>query len=333
MRVTVIVPAFNAASTLPEMLASVRAPAGVELEVIVADDGSTDATAAIATRGGARVVRAARRGGPGLARNLGAAQADGEVLVFADADVVFCEDTLARLLAALAAEPQCAAVVGTFAPNGTGGSLASRYKNLYMQHCYAGAGPYLTVVFTSITAVRAAPFREVGGFPDVYPNEDRLFGMLLARRGHRIRFDAGVRVQHLHAYDLRELLTTDLQRARNVARLTLEAKLLRRAPLTEYVPAGIRLAVVCVGGAMAFTLAGGLGLAPAALPAAALCLGGAVWSLRGLFRFMAREAGLQTALACVPVALLDMAAGVAGVAWGIGDFVAGSRLVAEPPCG
>ena len=155
--------------------------------------------------------------------------------------------------------------------------------------------------------------------------------MLLARRGHRIRFDAGVRVHHLHAYDLLELLQTDLQRARNVARLTLEAKLLRRAPLTEYVPSGIRLAVVCVGGAIICTVAGGFGLAPVALPAAALCLGGAAWSLRGFFRFVEREAGLTTALACAPVALLDMAAGVAGAAWGVGDFVAGSRLVADPP--
>ena len=49
-RVTVAIPAYNAASTLDETLLSVRRQSYPELEILVIDDGSTDATAAIAQR-------------------------------------------------------------------------------------------------------------------------------------------------------------------------------------------------------------------------------------------------------------------------------------------
>ena len=58
-------------------------------EIIVVDDGSVDATSAIAEAAGYRVLHTVRpRSGPAIARNLGAVQASGDILLFLDADVV-----------------------------------------------------------------------------------------------------------------------------------------------------------------------------------------------------------------------------------------------------
>jgi glycosyltransferase involved in cell wall biosynthesis len=88
----VVVPAHNEAALLPRLLATLkiaaeRAPGGVgQVELIVADNASTDGTAAIAQRHGCRVVAVEKRA-IAAARNGGAHAAHGEVLCFVDADM------------------------------------------------------------------------------------------------------------------------------------------------------------------------------------------------------------------------------------------------------
>jgi len=99
--VSVIIPAFNAEKTLKACLASIRQQTFLPLEIIVVDDGSTDATAAIVAAAGReysriKLIRQTHLG-PAKARNLAAAQAAGKVLVFADADMEFGPDFLDTL--------------------------------------------------------------------------------------------------------------------------------------------------------------------------------------------------------------------------------------------
>jgi teichuronic acid biosynthesis glycosyltransferase TuaG len=95
-RVSVIVPAYNAAGSITETLASVEAQTYADWEVVVADDCSGDGTADIAAGFGdaVQVVRAAANGGPGAARNLGIAQSSGELLAFLDADDLWLPEYL-----------------------------------------------------------------------------------------------------------------------------------------------------------------------------------------------------------------------------------------------
>ena len=82
--VTVVIPARDAAATLGRALAGVAAQ-DVGHELIVVDDGSSDATPALAREHGARVLAGAGAG-PAAARNLGAAEARTDALAFLDAD-------------------------------------------------------------------------------------------------------------------------------------------------------------------------------------------------------------------------------------------------------
>lgn len=87
-RVSVVIPAYNAAATLGEALKALRAQAGApSYEAIVVDNASTDQTAAIAHEFGATVVYQPIRG-PAAARNSGLRVATGEIVAHMDADTV-----------------------------------------------------------------------------------------------------------------------------------------------------------------------------------------------------------------------------------------------------
>jgi glycosyltransferase involved in cell wall biosynthesis len=98
-RVSVIVAARDAARTIGETLESVKTQTFGDWELVVVDDGSQDATGALAEAAGARVLRNERALGPGAARNQAAAAAAGELLAILDADDLFLPPYLERQLA------------------------------------------------------------------------------------------------------------------------------------------------------------------------------------------------------------------------------------------
>jgi 4,4'-diaponeurosporenoate glycosyltransferase len=102
--VSVVVPARDEEQTLPALLGSVAAQGPTVLEVVVVDDASRDATAAVARAGGARVVPAGTPPpgwtGKAWACHVGAGATTGDHLLFLDADTVLAPGALAGLLTA-----------------------------------------------------------------------------------------------------------------------------------------------------------------------------------------------------------------------------------------
>src|ERR1700730_12014610 len=94
--VSIIMPALNAAATIAEAAGAVHRQGFTDWELIVVDDGSTDATRErLATVADSRIrVVAGPRGGVAQARNLGIGQAGGELLTFLDADDLWTPDKL-----------------------------------------------------------------------------------------------------------------------------------------------------------------------------------------------------------------------------------------------
>jgi teichuronic acid biosynthesis glycosyltransferase TuaG len=87
-RMSVIVPAHEAAASIERTIASVQAQTYGDWELVVVDDGSNDDTWELlqAAGPGVRSFRRERAGGPALARNLALANATGEFVAFLDAD-------------------------------------------------------------------------------------------------------------------------------------------------------------------------------------------------------------------------------------------------------
>lgn len=113
-RISVILPTLNRAALLPRAMHSVLRQSCGDLELIVVDDGSTDATpSVVASFRDARVIylRNDRPTGDAAARNVGAARARAEWLAFQDSDDEWVPHSLARRLElAVRAGPQHAAV-------------------------------------------------------------------------------------------------------------------------------------------------------------------------------------------------------------------------------
>lgn len=102
-QLSVIIPARNAADTIDACLASIVLQRIPGLEVIVANDGSSDETPALAARWGAclrvTVLNSARTAGASNARNRGLARASGTWITFVDVDDTVPEGSFAALLA------------------------------------------------------------------------------------------------------------------------------------------------------------------------------------------------------------------------------------------
>jgi hypothetical protein len=108
--VSAIVPAYNAARTLDETLRSVRAQTHRNLEILVVDDGSVDATVEIAlahARSDARVhLIRQRNGGVAAARNTGILAASASLVAPVDADDIWAPAKIDRQVAAITANPK-----------------------------------------------------------------------------------------------------------------------------------------------------------------------------------------------------------------------------------
>ncbi|MHB1669918.1 glycosyltransferase family 2 protein [Thiomonas sp.] len=163
-RLSIILPARNEAGAVGRTVAGIRA-LYPEAEIIVVNDGSTDATAAVAEQAGARVISKHYGMGNGAAIKTGARAAGGEVLVFMDADGQHDPADIPRLLAKLAEGYDMAvgargdgsqASVGRGLANGLYNRLATWMTNHEVADLTSG-----------FRAARAAKFRE---FIHLLPN-------------------------------------------------------------------------------------------------------------------------------------------------------------------
>jgi glucosyl-3-phosphoglycerate synthase len=101
--VSVVIPARDEGRTVGPIVAAITALDDVA-EVIVVDDGSTDETATLAAAAGAHVIPATDGPGKGAAMWTGVAGADGDIVVFCDADLVDFDPSLVTALASALAD-------------------------------------------------------------------------------------------------------------------------------------------------------------------------------------------------------------------------------------
>jgi glycosyltransferase involved in cell wall biosynthesis len=193
--VTVVVPAYNAEATIEECVASLLAVAyDGAVELVVVDNGSTDATRLLASRAGATVLTAPRRG-PSAARNEGIRHATTDIVAFTDADCTVEPDWLARLVAALA-DPAVGIAGGRIRAR-RDATEAERFGELIHDHEAAievWSPPY---VITMSWASRRAVLDEAGGFDETLRRgEDVDLSWRIAAAGYRLVYVADAIVRH-----------------------------------------------------------------------------------------------------------------------------------------
>jgi len=210
--ISVIVPVYNAERTIGACLdALLRQSVEREsYEIIVVDDGSTDATPGIVTeRPSVRLVRQ-DNAGPAAARNLGARQARGEILLFTDDDCVPAPDWIARMIAPFQHSEEIVGVKGTYLSRQR--ALIARFVQLEYEGKYRRMTGYEHIDFidTYSAGYRRDVFLANRGFDTNFPTasvEDQEFSFRLARQGHKMVFAPQAHVYHLgHADTLSKYL-------------------------------------------------------------------------------------------------------------------------------
>jgi cellulose synthase/poly-beta-1,6-N-acetylglucosamine synthase-like glycosyltransferase/peptidoglycan/xylan/chitin deacetylase (PgdA/CDA1 family) len=191
-QVSVIIPAFNEQVGIAATIRSVVASEGVELDIIVVDDGSTDATAAVADGLGFPNVRVIRQQNTGKAGALraGIELSRCEVVVLLDGDTVFERSTIRRLVAPLAD-----AAIGAVAGNtkvGNRGGLLGKWQHLeYVVGFNLDRRLYeelscMPTVPGAVGAFRVTAIRDAGGVPRDTLAEDTDLTIAVLRAGWQI---------------------------------------------------------------------------------------------------------------------------------------------------
>lgn len=225
-RLSVVVPTLDTRILTSECVEAVlasRVPAGVDLEVIVVDDGSRDGTAeALAGRSGVRVLRNEQPTGYSRAVNRGAAEATGDLLVFLNSDTKIEGSSLGSVLDAFEAEAALgiAGAALTY-PDGTPQWSGGREPGLVWLLAQASGAPAalgrlplwrrakplhppevaaVAWVSGAAMAVRASLWREIGPFETSYRfyGQDLEFCLRAGDGGWRVRIVPGFRVVHHH---------------------------------------------------------------------------------------------------------------------------------------
>jgi glycosyltransferase involved in cell wall biosynthesis len=231
--VSVIVPVFNGAQCLPRCLESLRRQTHPRVEIIVVDDGSTDGTPEL-VKPPIKLLRTGGRKGPGVARNMGARAATGEVLFFTDADVVAPPDWIEKALKVRAEKGvKCG-----------GGGYAGPVKNIFVEQFAheelvwrrrGHAGYVETLVSNNLWCDRDL-FLAKGGFPEAYlaaSSEDMEFSWAVSR-DHTLWWDPDNGVFHDFPDTLRGYARQQIRFARDAVPMLLGNRALMRGRRTHH---------------------------------------------------------------------------------------------------
>lgn len=195
-RISIIIPAYNEEAYLPRLLESIevaRERYGADrgaVEVVVADNGSTDGTAAVAARFGCRVVPVEERC-IAAARNGGALAARGELLGFIDADSAVHPGSLGAIDRAMSTGRCVGGATGLYMERWSAGIAAA----------YAVMIPLVWVIGldTGLVFCRRSDFEALGGYDrSLRFAEDLHFYWRLKRLGAR-RGESFVRLRSFKA--------------------------------------------------------------------------------------------------------------------------------------
>jgi glycosyltransferase involved in cell wall biosynthesis len=250
---SVIIPAYNAQRTINYCLDALIAQTGLDfnLEILVVDDGSKDATVErvqsyqqqeLPNNISLRLLLQEKNQGPAAARNRGANEATGEILVFTDSDCIPESDWVSQMLTPFQSE-QVSAVKGAYKTKQR--ELVARFAQAEFESRYRllEKTDKVDVVFTYAAAIKKTVFWEVGGFDTNFPkadNEDTDLSYKIAK-SHTIIFNPRAIVYHKHPASLKEYLLKKF--SRGYWRMYVYRRFPEKAVKDSYTPQSLKLQI------------------------------------------------------------------------------------------
>jgi glycosyltransferase involved in cell wall biosynthesis len=222
--ISIIIPLYNAERTLEKCLKAVFDSTFQDFEVLVVDDASTDSSIRIAESFHCKVLKLPHNQGPSVARNHGARNAKGDVLLFIDSDIVIQRDTLTLFVDSL--KSYCA-VFGIYTQRpGTDGLLTS-YQNFYAHKSIKETNELTSMLYSYCVAIRKDIFLEIGGFDETWRRptfEDVQLGLRLTESGHQIYLNKNIQVVHYANVNMKRFMKNYFYKSLDLSRLMLSRK-------------------------------------------------------------------------------------------------------------
>ena len=296
---SVVVPAYNAEKTVVKCLKALKRQTYKPTEIIIVDDGSSDGTASVAGKiRGIRVVRQKHRG-PAAARNTGAKQARGNIIVFTDADCEPSPGWLHEMLKPFS-DKSVTGVQGAYRTRQK--SILARFAQCEIEERYSRMRKrrYIDFIGTYSAAYRRRIFLDAGGFDETFSSasgEDTELSFRLAKQGKKLVFNPAAVVYHMHPDTLGKYLRQKFWRA--YWRVRLYKKHPKKVVNESYTPQTLKIQIVfLVLGLAAMALFPLLDLTPVAGLFFTLLV---ISTLPDSFRFFHRD---KTAGIIAPLVLL-----------------------------
>ena len=170
-KLSVIIPVYDEAEDISNCINSLNSQSYKNFEIILVDDGCTDDTISIATKTAEKnnlkiKILQQNHGGPGLARNLGAKEAKGDILIFIDADMTFADNYLENLIKPILNDKE---VIGTTHDYEVATNIDNIYSSFWGKIRVSKEDAPNVKIFR---AIRRDKFLELGGFDPKYSYAD-----------------------------------------------------------------------------------------------------------------------------------------------------------------
>ncbi|MFM7087533.1 MAG: glycosyltransferase family 2 protein [Cyanobium sp.] len=306
--ISLIMPTIDWGAVFLRCLQAAITALGRDDQLLVVFDGRPPPPPPLLLASGVTVLYTGERRGPAAARNLGARQATGSILLFVDADVELHTDAVERVRQRLQEDPCLQAIFGSYDDRPVAPGLISQFRNLLHHHTHANQPGAACTFWAGCGAVRRDRFLQLGGFNgDLYRQpciEDIEFGLRLHDSGGSIQLDPTIQGRHHKQWSLGLMLRTDiLQRAIPWSQLLLQR---RQIPATlnlsrsAQLSAALSLLLACTPIALVACPA----LWPGSLLAAAAALAMLLRLNRSLLALLHRRGGLPLASAGAALHLL-----------------------------
>jgi len=222
MKLSVVVPAYNAEKTLPVLMDSLLNQNSRDFEIIVVDDCSSDDTVSVTQRYSCQLIQLKENRGPAYCRNLGAQKAQGEILVFTDSDCRVTPGWLETIEKHFY-QKETEAIMGRLV------LLPSTYMGDSISALGFPAGGaigfdkiwkvdkdgFTDSLSSCNCAVKEDIFWKAGGFDETFPfpgGEDSLLAYEIRKLDYRIRYCPDVVAYHKPRDSLKTFLTWQFRR-------------------------------------------------------------------------------------------------------------------------
>lgn len=226
--ISIIIPAYNSAKTIGKLLGSIADSAGFnECEVIVVDDASSDATLEVTAGYNVKLIKNRINSGSAASRNKGVKEANGNTIIFFDADVVLCAGALSGLITKFKGMPGGSALLGVYSKDSATKGFVAEFKALLDYYHWVSADTDRVDFFEPRCAIiDKGVFEAAGGFDEniKWGVEDYEFGYRLIANKGTIYVDKTIQVIHHFPATVFTLIKNFFQRGSAWVQIFLEKR-------------------------------------------------------------------------------------------------------------